>query len=228
MLCLCLLLTAVGCSQKSTAASSSSVASSSASQSAVSASSSAPQSQSTSASSDKAVSSSSASDAEINTKDWPLQFVSIPIAGSSEKALIILRTPLTWNFDDNYTFFNNDIKIAEVAAVYPISDPDFPFTEEIIAPYADSTYEFPEGYGLLSTSARMVNGNSVLTYLYKTWPDDADHPWYPHYSLMVMDDYVVAMHFYSLDEKADDAVFDAVLGSIELHLRMEDTSSSAQ
>jgi hypothetical protein len=220
----------VGCSKKSTAVSSSSVASSSASQSAVSASSSTsqPQSQSTSASSDKAVSSSSASDAAVNTKDWPLQFVSIPVAGSSDKVLLVLRTPLTWSFDDNYTFFNNDIKIAEVAAVYPISDPDFPFTEEVIAPYADSTYEFPEGYGLLSTSARMVNGNSVLTYLYKTWPDDADHPWYPHYSLMVIDDYVVAMHFYSLDEKSDDAVFDAVLGSIELHPRMESTSSAAQ
>ena len=52
--------------------------------------------------------------------------------------------------------------------------------------------------------------------LYKTWPDDSDKPWYPHYLFYVVPDaagdgyYVVRLDFFSLEESAENDVLFAI------------------
>lgn len=61
-------------------------------------------------------------------------------------------------------------------------------------PYADNSF-YPEGYGLLSTEDTELNGNALHILHMKTWPDDADKPWYPQYMFYELDGYVVELHF---------------------------------
>ena len=60
----------------------------------------------------------------------------------------------------------------------------------------------------------MLDGRHAKMILYKTWPDDSDKPWYPHYLFYVVPDgagdgyYVVRLDFFSFEESAgDDTLF---------------------
>lgn len=155
------------------------------------------------------------------------QFVSLHVSNEDKLALLVLQTPTDWSYDNINTFSKNQKKVAEASAIWKVDDPAAPLTDAMTAQYADDAGMFPEGYGLVSTIDRSVNGNLLRTYLYKTWPDDADEPWYPHYCFYVTDGYVVQMIFYSADANSDDATFDSVLSSIEIHFGDTQSSTAA-
>lgn len=73
-------------------------------------------------------------------------------------------------------------------------------------PYADNSF-YPEGYGLLSTEDTELNGNALRILHMKTWPDDADKPWYPQYMFYELDGYVVELHFLTDEENGRSADF---------------------
>lgn len=223
-LCAALLVGVSACGKPSAPASSASSAPSGKAASAASSSNSKISQPASSASGASSSASSSGASARVDTSGWMVQFISTTVDGTDQKVLVVLRTPPEWKSDGHSTFTKDDIKIAEVTAVYPSADGS-PFPAAAADRYAHSDFSYPSGFGLQRTDDRTLNGRDARIYLYKTWPDDSDKAWYPHYALIALDGYAVDVHFYSFAESADDAVFDTVLGSAELHFR--DTASSS-
>lgn len=162
----------------------------------------------------------------IDTSTWPQQFISLPIVGTEKKALIILRTPPAWQFDNKQTFLTEQgLKIAEVVALYPIASAENPFPAEATQAYESTEFEYPEGYGLVGVSGQTIGAYQIRTYLYKVWPEDFDTAWYPHYSLIATSEHVLVLHFYSFEESNQNDIFNAVASSLDVFIS-EDTSSS--
>ncbi len=108
-------------------------------------------------------------------------------------------------------------KVLELGSVWKLpvySDTAAPFTKEMTDPFLNNEMGYPEGYGLQRTLDFMLDGRHAKMILYKTWPDDSDKPWYPHYLFYVVPDgagdgyYVVRLDFFSFEESAgDDTLF---------------------
>lgn len=151
---------------------------------------------------------------------------SVSVANADGTGVLTMQVPTSWTFD--YSVFTTQregqaepIKIAEVVTVWQVQDAAAPFSEEMTAPFAGTAQqaEEPQTDGLIKTIDRNVNGNLTRTYLYKSSPAGGGEgfEWYPHFTFYVLGDYVVQMHFFSVDADAEDAVFDAVLASMEYH-----------
>lgn len=151
---------------------------------------------------------------------------SVNLANADGTGVLTMQVPASWTFD--YSVFTTQreghtepIKIAEVATVWQVQNASAPFSEEMTAPFAGAAQpaDGPQMDGLVKTIDRNVNGNLTRTYLYKSAPDGGAEgfSWYPHFTFYVLGDYVVQMHFFSVDAEAEDAVFDAVLASMEYH-----------
>ena len=129
-------------------------------------------------------SSPSSESPSVDTSGWTRRFISLPVmhpdGGAGEKALVILSAPTDWEYDNYTTFTRDGIKVAEVLNLWPAASGASPFTDAMTEPYADNSF-YPEGYGLLSTEDTELNGNALRILHMKTWPDDADKPWYPQY-----------------------------------------------
>lgn len=144
-------------------------------------------------------------------------FVSLPLQGTDKQALLVLQVPSAWEYDNRVTFTQDGKKVAEARALWQAGGGDTPFTAEMTEPYENHEGYFPEGYGLMGIVDGAVNGNKTRTYCYKTWPDDADEPWYPRYTFLALDGYVVELDFYAPGETPDTALYDAILAGAELH-----------
>ena len=144
-------------------------------------------------------------------------FVSLPVQGADKQGLLVLQVPADWAYDNRVTFTQDGKKVAEAKALWAAGSADAPFTADMTQAYEDHEGYFPEGYGLMGTVDGAVNGNKTRTYCYKTWPDDADEPWYPRYTFLALDGYVVELDFYTTSETPDTALYDAILASAELH-----------
>lgn len=151
---------------------------------------------------------------------------SVNLANADGTGVLTMQVPASWTFD--YSVFTTQreghtepIKIAEVVTVWQVQNASAPFSEEMTAPFAGAAQpaDGPQMDGLVKTIDRNVNGNLTRTYLYKSAPDGGAEgfSWYPHFTFYVLGDYVVQMHFFSVDAEAEDAVFDAVLASMEYH-----------
>ena len=166
-------------------------------------------------------SSPSSESPSVDTSGWTRRFISLPVmhpdGGAGEKGLVILSAPTDWEYDNYTTFTRDGIKVAEVLNLWPAASGASPFTDAMTEPYADNSF-YPEGYGLLSTEDTELNGNVLRILHMKTWPDDADKPWYPQYMFYELDGYVVEQHFLTDEENGRSAdIFRAVLGTMELH-----------
>ena len=141
-------------------------------------------------------SSPSSESPSVDTSGWTRRFISLPVmhpdGGAGEKALVILSAPTDWEYDNYTTFTRDGIKVAEVLNLWPATSGASPFTDAMTEPYADNSF-YPEGYGLLSTEDTELNGNALRILHMKTWPDDADKPWYPQYMFYELDGYVVEL-----------------------------------
>ena len=145
--------------------------------------------------------------------------MTLNLAGTDRSELLTLNAPAGWSFDDRSTFTDESgAKAAEVLGLYQVPD-ELSFPAELTEAYDYHEGDFPEGYGLQSTSNIRVNGRQILTYYYKTWPDDADKPWYPRYCFVNLGGWVVQINFFTFDENADDTVYSEVIASMELHLQ---------
>lgn len=150
--------------------------------------------------------------------EWVRHDVTLPVDGDvSNVQVLVLETPADWTFDSYTTFTGPDgRKTAEVAALYTVAD-EMSFPEEVTAQYENDGGMYPEGYGLQRVQLVRVYSRMIETYYYKTWPDDADRPWYPRYCFVNLGGCVVQVNFFTFDEEADDDVFNQVIGSMELH-----------
>ena len=208
-LVLCGALLLAGCGKKPAASTSASDPQSAA----TSAASSAVSSQSTASSS---AASSAANSAPV--KATKQQAVTLHMANEDKLALISLNTPDTWSYDGATTFSQNDKKIAEVAAIFKVQDAANPLSADLVYGFgASDEMSYPDGLGHIETLDKLVSDNICRTYYYKMWPDDAEKPWYPHYTFYVVDGYVVQIYFFSDSQTGDDALFDEVLSSISIH-----------
>ncbi len=158
-------------------------------------------------------SSSSAPAVELEQKC----FVSLPVQNGDKQGLLVLQVPAEWEYDNRVTFSQDGKKVAEAKALWTAGSGDAPFTAEMTEAYENHDGYFPEGYGLMGTVEGAANGHKTRTYCYKTWPDDADEPWYPRYTFLALDGYVVELDFYTTSETPDTALYDAILASAELH-----------
>ena len=153
-------------------------------------------------------SSPSSESPSVDTSGWTRRFISLPVmhpdGGAGEKALVILSAPTDWEYDNYTTFTRDGIKVAEVLNLWPAASGASPFTDAMTEPYADNSF-YPEGYGLLSTEDTELNGNALRILHMKTWPDDADKPWYPQYMFYELDGYVVELHFLTDEENGRSA-----------------------
>ena len=127
--------------------------------------------------------------------------------------------PEGWQLDGYTPFMQDGRKVLEVGGVWKLpvySDTASPFTKEMTDPFLNSELGYPEGYGLQSTLDFMLGGRHAKMILYKTWPDDSDKPWDPHYLFYVVPDaagdgyYVVRLDFFSLEESAENDVLFAI------------------
>ena len=161
--------------------------------------------------------------------DAPLHLPACHASGRrrGEKALVILSAPTDWEYDNYTTFTRDGVKVAEVLNLWPAASGASPFTDAMTEPYADNSF-YPEGYGLLSTEDTELNGNALRILHMKTWPDDADKPWYPQYMFYELDGYVVELHFLTDEENGGSAdIFRAVLGTMELHFSEKEAGGSS-
>lgn len=147
------------------------------------------------------------------------QAVTAMLAGGSGSAALTLPVPEGWQLDGYTTFMQDGRKVLEVGGVWKLpvySDTASPFTKEMTDPFLNSELGYPEGYGLQSTLDFMLGGRHAKMILYKTWPDDSDKPWYPHYLFYVVPDaardgyYVVRLDFFSFEESAENDVLFAI------------------
>ena len=176
-------------------------------------------------------SSPSSESPSVDTSGWTRRFISLPVmhpdGGAGEKALVILSAPTDWEYDNYTTFTRDGVKVAEVLNLWPAASGASPFTDAMTEPYADNSF-YPEGYGLLSTEDTELNGNALRILHMKTWPDDADKPWYPQYMFYELDGYVVELHFLTDEENGRSAdIFRAVLGTMELHFSEKEAGGSS-
>ena len=145
------------------------------------------------------------------------QAVTAMLADGSGSAALTLPVPEGWQLDGYTTFMQDGRKVLEVGGVWKLpvySDTASPFTKEMTDPFLNNEMGYPEGYGLQRTLDFMLDGRHAKMILYKTWPDDSDKPWYPHYLFYVVPDgagdgyYVVRLDFFSFEESAgDDTLF---------------------
>lgn len=169
-----------------------------------------------------AASSGSTASSAATTADATKTINATVQTSDGQTAVLVLQIPSNWEFDGYSTFMRDDIKIAEVATVWKITDTTNPFSEEMVGYFAHPELadgpQYPEGFGLVEMTDRNLDGALTRTYLYRTTPDDATKEWFPHYIFRVIGDYVLQIHCYSFDKTADDATFDAILSSAKLSL----------
>ncbi len=177
-----------------------------------------------SAASDHAAGSSSSSSGTSQTQASleSTQTVTANLSDGSGSVTLTLPVPDGWQLDGYTTFMLDGRKVLEVGGVWKLpvySDSAAPFTKEMTDPFLNSEIGYPEGYGLQSTLDLMLDGRHAKMILYKTWPDDSDKPWYPHYLFYVVpneaasDYYVVRLDFFSFEESAeDDTLFSIAQG----------------
>ena len=216
LLCLavCAALAACGGQPQSGAAPASPASSSAA---AGTASSSAPASGAQSGASLPAGSSGAASAPSSSSAPGRAQSVTATLADGSGSVALALPVPESWQLDGYTTWMEDGRKVLELGSVWKLpvySDTAAPFTKEMTDPFLNNEMGYPEGYGLQRTLDFMLDGRHAKMILYKTWPDDSDKPWYPHYLFYVVPDgagdgyYVVRLDFFSFEESAgDDTLF---------------------
>lgn len=219
-LVLCAVFLFAACGKKAPAASSKpqSTAPGGASSSASSASSAPSASSASSAPASGSTSSTSAS-ASASTSAAPtvLQTMTLYVNGTNERAVLSMDIPEEWVQDGPTTLSTSAHKVLETGTLWKVTDPANPFTAEMDALFADdSSFGYPEGYGLQRTTNSTIGNGMARCYLYKTWPDDADKAWYPHHYLYVIGDYVLNVNLFSFEETASDAQFESVLASMQL------------
>ena len=139
------------------------------------------------------------------------------LADGSGSVALALPVPESWQLDGHTTWMEDGRKVLELGSVWKLpvySDTAAPFTKEMTDPFLNNEMGYPEGYGLQRTLDFMLDGRHAKMILYKTWPDDSDKPWYPHYLFYVVPDgagdgyYVVRLDFFSFEESAgDDTLF---------------------
>ncbi len=139
------------------------------------------------------------------------------LADGSGSMTLALPVPESWQLDGYTTWMEDGRKVLELGSVWKLpvySDTAAPFTKEMTDPFLNNEMGYPEGYGLQRTLDFMLDGRHAKMILYKTWPDDSDKPWYPHYLFYVVPDgagdgyYVVRLDFFSFEESAgDDTLF---------------------
>ena len=145
------------------------------------------------------------------------QSVTATLADGSGSVALALPVPESWQLDGHTTWMEDGRKVLELGSVWKLpvySDTAAPFTKEMTDPFLNNEMGYPEGYGLQRTLDFMLDGRHAKMILYKTWPDDSDKPWYPHYLFYVVPDgagdgyYVVRLDFFSFEESAgDDTLF---------------------
>lgn len=145
------------------------------------------------------------------------QSVTATLADGSGSVALALPVPESWQLDGYTTWMEDGRKVLELGSVWKLpvySDTAAPFTKEMTDPFLNNEMGYPEGYGLQRTLDFMLDGRHAKMILYKTWPDDSDKPWYPHYLFYVVPDgagdgyYVVRLDFFSFEESAgDDTLF---------------------
>lgn len=138
--------------------------------------------------------------------------VTASLSDGSGSVALTLPVPDGWELDGYTTFMLDGRKVLEIGGVWALpvySDSAAPFTKAMTDPFLNSEIGYPEGYGLQSTLDFMLDGRHAKMILYKTWPDDSDKPWYPHYLFYVVPNsagsnyYVVRLDFFSFEESAE-------------------------
>lgn len=162
-------------------------------------------------SSEAASSSSEAASDTGGTADISFPYTT---AGGSQ-VTVELTVPDTWEYDGYATFTDSQsgLKCMEFAAVYEISDPSQPITDEMRSPFQTTS----EG---LDQSA-MFHGESfavtrpVEYYRTAGAPDGADgtFTWYVFFTFCYDEQYVYQMHFYTTDENANISSFSHIIAS---------------
>ncbi|MEG2596501.1 MAG: hypothetical protein RR989_08475, partial [Ruthenibacterium sp.] len=139
--------------------------------------------------------------------------------GGTKHANISIMLPQDWEISGSTVVGPDGIKRIEFAALHENADPADPFPAILTNDYATGGgMQYPEGYGFQRLFAKEINGNPYQMYIYKTWPDDSDKAWFPHYTFYAINGCVLQVHFFSFTETDDDALFYEILGSIKLEL----------
>lgn len=155
-------------------------------------------------------------------------FISLPIteAGGAEgeKALIVLRTPEGWSFDQYTTFSRGEIKIAEFPRLWRAPDTGSPFSTEMMAPYQSDGMS-PED--AVTADDLELDGNRLRVLHLKTWMDGSDEIWFLHCAFYVVDGYVVEVQLYTVQDwgDTDSEELLAVLRTLEIHISGENTGT---
>ncbi|MEG1640055.1 MAG: hypothetical protein RR284_03915 [Ruthenibacterium sp.] len=139
--------------------------------------------------------------------------------GGTKHATVSMKLPKDWTVSDSTVVGPDGIKRMEFATLHENADPADPFPATLTNDYATGGgMQYPEGYGFQRLIAKEINGNPFQMYIYKTWPDDSDKAWFPHYTFYAINGCVLQVHFFSFTETDEDALFYEILGSLKLEL----------
>ncbi len=151
-------------------------------------------------------------------------FISLPVTApdgsEGEKALVIVRAPEGWVFDQYTTFSRGEIKIAEFPRLWQTADAAAPFSEQMLAPY-QSDDSMPGD--AVSAEDLTLNDRPLRVLHLPTWMDGSEEPWFLHCAFYALDGYVVEAHLYTTQEwgGSDSEELLAALGALELHFSEE-------
>ena len=106
---------------------------------------------------------SSSVSSEIAPVDGHKVSASIQVANENRLGVLTLTVPETWTYDTYATFTQDNIKVADLAALWKTENPSIPFTVEMTDGFAHPESgdgpQYPEGFGLQQTLDRTVGGH---------------------------------------------------------------------
>lgn len=139
--------------------------------------------------------------------------------GGTKHAVIAMTLPAEWEISGSTIVDPNGIKRIEFVALHENADPADLFPTSLTYDYATGGgMQYPEGYGFQRMITNKINDNPFQMYTYKTWPDDSDKAWFPHYTFYAINGCVLQVNFYSFTETDEDALFHEILASLQLEL----------
>lgn len=172
-------------------------------------------------------SSDSSSDAKrVETRQ---EFLSLTAQNSTQKLLLVLQVPKDWVYNGFNTFTDaSGKKTLEVGAPFVVSE-STAFSDERVTQFDKQNAE-PGNVFLnqqeISLSEQEELSRRALIYSYEGYPADSDTPWYPSYTFIATQGYVVPLYFYQYEKQDDLSLVKQVLEESEIFISKNSAASS--
>lgn len=177
--------------------------------------------------SESASASDSVSDAKrVETRQ---EFLSLTVQNSTQKLLLVLQVPKDWTDSGFHTFVDEQgRKTLEVGAPFAASE-STAFSDERVTQFDEQNAQPGSvflGRQEISLSEQEGLSRKALIYSYEGYPADSDTPWYPSYTFISSQGYVVPLYFYQYEKQEDLAPVKQVLEESEIFISKNSAASS--